>query len=82
MAVCSPQELLAANPCLAALSPHMLEVIETQKLCNLFNHLDSGEELTCDIETLLADAGCFYNLSSHDLRAIRVQLLCDIGALI
>lgn len=60
----------------------MLEVVETQKLCNLFNHLDSGEELTCDVETLLADANCFYGMSSEQLRVIRVQLLCDIGALI
>lgn len=82
MAVCSVAELLAANPCLSNLSPHMLEVVETAKLCNLFNHLDSGEELTCDIETLLADAGCFYPLTSQQLRVIRVQLLCDIGALI
>lgn len=82
MAVCSVSDLLAANPCVAALSPHMLEVLETQVICNLFNHLDSGAELTCDVETLLADASCFYPLNSQQLRVIRVQLLCDIGALI
>lgn len=82
MAVCSPQELLAANPCLTNLSPHMLEVVETAKLCNLYNHLNAGEELTCDVEALIAIGACFYNLSSHDLRAVRVQLLCEIGALI
>lgn len=82
MAACNVQELLTANPCLAALSPHMLEVVETQLLCGLFNHLDSGAEMTCDIEALLADASCFYNLSSEQLRVIRVQMLCEIGALI
>lgn len=60
----------------------MLEVVETAKLCNLYNHLNAGEELTCDVEALIEIGACFYNLSSHDLRAIRVQLLCEIGGLI
>lgn len=79
--VCDIQELLSANPCISNLNPHMLEVVETQLLCGLFNHLDSGAEFTCDIEALLADSSCFYNLSSQQLRIIRVQMLCNIGAL-
>lgn len=65
-----------------ALSPHMLEVVETQMLCNLKNFLTSAEPVTCDIQEILSDAGCFYAVNSHTLRAIRVQLLCDISNLL
>lgn len=82
MAVCNPQELLSANPCFSALNPHMAEVVETQMLCSLFNHLDSGADFTCDVQALMDEAGCLYNLSSEQLRVIRLQLLCDIGALV
>lgn len=78
MAVCDPQELLSANPCLSALDPYTLEVIETQLLCSWFNNLDSGEPLSCDIQTLMDDAQCFYGLSSFQLRVIRAQFLCEI----
>jgi hypothetical protein len=60
----------------------MAEVVETQMLCSLFNHLDSGAEFTCDIQALLDEAECLYNLSSDQLRVIRLQLLCNIGGLV
>jgi hypothetical protein len=80
--VCDVQALLDTNPCYSALSPHMAEVVETQMLCSLFNHLDSGAEFTCDIQALLDEAECLYNLSSDQLRVIRLQLLCNIGGLV
>lgn len=79
MAVCNPQTLLDTNPCLSALDPYTLEVLETQMICGLFNNLDSGEPLTCDIQALLDDADCLYGLSSFQLRVIRTQILCEIG---
>jgi hypothetical protein len=82
MAVCSPQDLISANPCLSSLSPHMLEVLITQQLCSLFNKLDSGAAVTCDIQTLLADAECFANLSINELKILQAQLLCNILPLV
>lgn len=82
MAVCSPQELLSANPCYAALSPRMRKVIFTQMLCGLFNNLDSGEPIECDIQALLDDAACFNSLSDGELEIVQLQLLCEILSLL
>lgn len=78
MAACNIQELLDAEPCYAALSPHMRKVVFTQMLCNLFNNLDSGEPLSCDIQTLLNDAECMYPLSDDTLEILQLQLMCEI----
>lgn len=78
---CDVQALLSANPCLSTLSPMMAEKLETQMLCSLFNHMDSGAEFSCDIETLISEANCLPS-DSNILRVLRMQLLCNIGALI
>lgn len=78
MAVCNPQTLLDANPCLAALDPHTLKVVKVQMLCGLYNNLDSGAELTCDIQALLDNAACLFPLSDYQLEVIEAQLLCEI----
>lgn len=82
MATCNVQTLLDTNPCLSALDPYTLEVVETQLLCALYNNLDSGAEISCDIQTLLDDGKCFFGLSSFQLRVVRAQLLCEIAALL
>jgi hypothetical protein len=79
--VCDVQELLDTKPCLANLSPLMAEKVETQMLCSLFNHLDSGADFSCDIETLICEAACLPD-DSHMLRVLRLQLLCNIGGLV
>ena len=60
----------------------MRRVVKVQMLCGLFNNLDSGEPLTCDIQELIDDAGCFYNLSDDILEVIELQLLCNIFSLL
>lgn len=82
MAVCDPQALLSANPCLSALDPYTLEVVITAQLCSLFNNLDAGDPLTCDIQTLLSDSTCFYGLSVNQLKILQAQLLCNITELL
>lgn len=82
MAVCNPQDLLDANPCFAELSPFMREVVFTQMLCALYNNLDSGEPLSCDIAVLLADAECFYGLSMSQLKIVQLQLMCEVFSLL
>jgi hypothetical protein len=82
MATCNVANLIAADPCLAALDDYTLEVVITQQLCGLFNNLDSGAEISCDIQTLLNDAECLYGRSIHELKVIQAQLLCEIISLI
>lgn len=78
MAVCSVQTLLDTDPCLSALSPHMLEVVITSMLCSLKDKLENGTEVSCDIQTLLDDGKCFYQLSDYQLSILQAQLLCEI----
>lgn len=78
MAVCNVQDLISANPCYAALSPHMRKVVFTQMLCNLYNNLDAGDPITCDIQELLDDAQCFDALSDDQLEVVQLQLMCNI----
>lgn len=80
--VCDPQELISSNPCLSALNPFMLKVIEVQMLCGLKNFLTDGTPVTCEIDELIADASCFYGLTEFQLDVIRVQLLCEIVNLV
>lgn len=82
MAVCNPQELLDANPCLSALNDYDLEIIITQQLCGLYNNLSGGDPLTCDIQELLDDAQCLYGLPVQRLKVLQAQLLCEIYALL
>lgn len=82
MAVCDPQALLSTNPCLSALDPFTLEVVITAQLCALYNNLDTGDPMTCDIEELLADSACFYGLSFQQLKVVQAQLLCNILSLL
>lgn len=81
MATCNPQTLLDSDPCLSALNPMDLEIVETQLICALYNNLDSGAEISCDIQTLLDDGKCLPR-DSFQLRVIRAQLLCEIAALL
>lgn len=82
MATCNAQELISVNPCLSALDDYTLEVIVTQQLCALFNTLDSGAEISCDIQTLLDDAECLHGRSMKELKVLQASLLCEIITLI
>lgn len=79
MAVCSTNELLAANPCYLALSPFLQEAVFTQMLCNLLDKIENGGEVTCDIQTLLEQGKCFAAMPPAILKALQLQLLCDIS---
>jgi hypothetical protein len=79
---CDVQTLISANPCLAALSPRMLRILQAQMLCGIFNNLDSGEPITCDIQALLDDAECFNELNDFQLEVAITQLLCEISGLL
>lgn len=79
MAACVVNDLIAANPCLAALSPFDLQVVKTQMLCNLLDKLQNGGEVTCDIATLLDQGKCFYDLDPFMLEVVEASLLCEIS---
>ena len=79
MAVCIPNDLLAENPCYAALQPYEQEVVLTQLLCNLLDKIENAGEVTCDISTLLEQGKCFAAMPSFILKTLQVQLLCDIS---
>jgi hypothetical protein len=81
MAVCSADDLLAADPCLYMLDDFALEVVITQSLCNLLDKIVNAGEVTCDVDTLLEQGKCFYAIGDiRRLRIIQAALLCDIAA--
>ncbi len=80
MAVCVTNDLLAANPCYAALSPFEQDVVLTQMLCSLLSKLTDGTAISCDIQTLLTDGKCFAAMPPFILKTLQLQLMCEISA--
>ncbi len=79
---CSPTDLIAAAQCKYGLNSYFLEVYKTAMYCQWKSHLESGTELTCDIQELFNQSACLMNFQIPVLKVIQTQLLCDIRNLI
>lgn len=79
MAECVVNELIAADPCYATLSPFLQNVVQAQMLCNLLDKIENGGAVTCDVQELLTQGKCFAAMPDYILRVTILQLLCDIS---